>query len=181
MTLKSSEIKNFLSWRVSTALKSLIVASASCHIALPHFVRPMLRVLKFVLKIIFQSPELDRSIFFSRWFSVSKKSVYSFCHWVRLIELSSWFNINPCYFKSMYSPWRWASSWRSSWFCFSLGSACKRKYVFVVEVSWSLSSYSLSSKSVTNLFRPWEILTHEWELSLFTDSNLISTPCLPCR
>ena len=34
---------------------------------------------------------------------------------------------------------------------------------------------------MTNLFKPWEILTHEWELSLFTDSNLISTPHLPCR
>ena len=53
--------------------------------------------------------------------------------------------------------------------------------VFVSEVSCSLTSYSLSIISVTNLFKPWEILTHEWELSLFTDSILISTPCLPCK
>ena len=45
-----------------------------------------------------------------------------------LIELSSWFNINPYSFKNRSSPWRRASSWRSSWVCFSLGSACKRKY-----------------------------------------------------
>ena len=51
----------------------------------------------------------------------------------------------------------------------------------ISEVSCSLSSYSLSIKSVTNLFNPWEILTHEWEVSLFTDSILIPTPYLPCR
>ena len=53
--------------------------------------------------------------------------------------------------------------------------------IFVSEVSCSLSSYSLSIKSVTNLFKPWEIMTHEWELSLCTDSILIATPYLPCR
>ena len=42
-------------------------------------------------------------------------------------------------------------------------------------------SCSLLFKFVTNLFMPWEILTHQWELSLFTDSILISTPNLPCR
>ena len=47
MTLKSSEMKNFLSRRVSTILKSFLVASASCHLALPHVVRPILRVIKF--------------------------------------------------------------------------------------------------------------------------------------
>ena len=53
---------------------------------------------------------------------------------------------------------------------------------FISEISCSsASSYSLSIKSVTNLFSPWEILTHERELSLFTDSILISTPYLPCR
>ena len=51
----------------------------------------------------------------------------------------------------------------------------------ISEVSCSLSSCSLLYKSVTNLFKPREILTHEWELSLFTDIILISTPYLPCR
>ena len=37
------------------------------------------------------------------------------------------------------------------------------------------------TKSVTNLINPWEILTHEWELSLCTDTILIPTPYLPCR
>ena len=53
--------------------------------------------------------------------------------------------------------------------------------VFVWEVSCSLSSCSLLLKSVTNFFKPWEILTQEWELSLFTDSILNSTPYLPCK
>ena len=43
MTLKSSEIKKFLSWRISTVLKSFLVSSASCHCTLSHFIRPMLR------------------------------------------------------------------------------------------------------------------------------------------
>ena len=52
----------------------------------------------------------------------------------------------------------------------------------ISEVSCSLLSFPLLLlKSVTNLFKPWEILTHEWELSLFTDSILISTPYFPCK
>ena len=53
--------------------------------------------------------------------------------------------------------------------------------VFVTEISCLLSSCSLSIKSVAKLFNPWEILTHEWEMSFFTDSILISTAYLPCR
>ena len=37
-------------------------------------------------------------------------------------------------------------------------------------------SCSLLFKFVTTMFKPWEILTHEWELCLFTDLILISTP-----
>ena len=35
MTLKSSDVKNLLSWRISTILKSFLVTSSSCHDALP--------------------------------------------------------------------------------------------------------------------------------------------------
>ena len=52
----------------------------------------------------------------------------------------------------------------------------------ISELSCSLSSSSLLLlKSVTNLFKPWEILTHGWELSLITDAILFSTPYLPCK
>ena len=70
-------------------------------------------------------------------------------------------------------------------FALAVGRLAKaRAFVFnakcsncISEVSCSLLSFSLLLlKSVTNLFQPWEILTHEWELSLFTDSILISTP-----
>ena len=40
---------------------------------------------------------------------------------------------------------------------------------------------SLLFKFTTNLFDPWEILTQEWVLSLFTDQTLISTPYLACK
>ena len=42
-------------------------------------------------------------------------------------------------------------------------------------------SCSLLFKFVTKLLEPWEILTQEWELSLFIDIILISTPYLPCK
>ena len=58
-----------------------------------------------------------------------KKSVQSFCHWVRMIELSSWFNISPYSFTSRYSSCGWASRGRSSRFCFGIWSACKSKYI----------------------------------------------------
>ena len=44
----------------------IFFSSSSCHAALPRFIRPMLRSLKIVLKIIFSSPEFNRSIFFSK-------------------------------------------------------------------------------------------------------------------
>ena len=52
--------------------------------------------------------------------------------------------------------------------------------VFVSEFSCSSSSYSLSIKSVTNLFNPSEILNHEWELTV-CNSFPIPTPYLPCK
>ena len=61
--------------------------------------------------------------------TMTKKSVQSFCYWVRLIGLSSWFNISPHRSTNKYSSCRWASRGRSSWFCFSLWSACKSKYI----------------------------------------------------
>ena len=48
--------------------------------------------------------------------------------------------------------------------------------------SWTSGiSCSLLFKFITNLFDPWENLTHEWELSVFVDIILISTPYLPCK
>ena len=43
-------------------MKSFLVASASCHVALPHIIRPILRVLKFVPKINHLSVSRIRSL-----------------------------------------------------------------------------------------------------------------------
>ena len=55
----------------------------------------------------------------------------------------------------------------------ALNRLCKRKYFrFRCRCLLLVVVVFLSIKSVTNLFKPWEILTHEWELSLFTGSIL---------
>ena len=52
MTLNSSEKKNFLSWWITTILKSFLDSSASCHSTLPLFIWPMSRMHKIVPKIL---------------------------------------------------------------------------------------------------------------------------------
>ena len=76
MTLKCSEITNFLSWRDSTILYCFLVASASCHLALPHIIRPMLRVLKFV-----RTTYIPLEVFLSiQWiFWILSKNLTNFC------------------------------------------------------------------------------------------------------
>ena len=69
----------------------------------------------------------------------------------------------------------WPGKSTSFWFHPILQSPRQNKYFRVSskkysnctsETSSSLSSSSLLLKSVTNLSNPWEILTHEWDLSL---------------
>ena len=57
--------KEFLVLTSQYSIEKFLVASASLHLALLRFIRPMLRVLKIVPKIIFQSPEFNRTIFLS--------------------------------------------------------------------------------------------------------------------
>ena len=64
MALKSSELQD-CSWWISTVLVSLLVSSSSCHAFLPLFVRPMMTIQEVFLKIVFDSPEFNRSIIFS--------------------------------------------------------------------------------------------------------------------
>ena len=122
MTLKSSEVKNFLSWRVSTILKSFHVASAS-HLSLPYIIRPTLRVLKFVPTIIFQSPEFRSRHLLLEVVVHNEKSMQSYCHWIEFLV-----HFQSISFTNRYSFCRWASSGRSSRFCFGLWSACKSKH-----------------------------------------------------
>ena len=153
MTLKSSKIKNFLSWRISTILKSFIVASASCHLPLPHIIKPILRVLESVLKI--KSFSLQNSILIE--VILCRRRVCSFCHWVSLIKLSTWFNINRFLSKigTVLKDEQVVEGLLG--FAFALDRlANANTSVFISEVSCSLSSYSLLLKSVTNFFKPWE-------------------------
>ena len=80
------------------------------------------------------------------------------------------------------SPWRWVSSWRSSWFCSSLGSACKCKYFRLRCRGFVLVVVVLRvDQACGHCVQPWEIPTRERELSLFTDSILNFTPYLTCK
>ena len=91
---------------------------------------PMLRVLKFVPKIIFLISRIRFAPSSSRGNCPCRRRVFqSFCHWIRLIGLSSWLNVSPHSFTNRHSSCRWANRGTSSWFCFSFWSACKSKFI----------------------------------------------------
>ena len=109
-------------------------------------------------------------------------------HWKIGDWIYSWLNIGPSSFSNRYSSCGWADRIPSLWFCFGLWSALQNHLhsflTHILRTASQRSSCSLSSlllESGTNLFKPWEILTHEWESSLFTDLILISTIYLPCK
>ena len=69
-------------------------------------------------------------------------------------------------------------------FCFGIWSACKGTRIqfqrtFIELLFWGFLLIVVQIRD--NLFEPWEILTQEWEFSLFMDMILISTPYLPCK
>ena len=167
MTLRSSEIRNFLSWRVSTILKSFFLASASCHLALPHIIRPMLRVSNLLRRSSFSlqnsiAPSSSRGKRPWRRRVVSRFDTgYAWSDWapgslsihilsrIRKVLLDEQEEVGLLGFALAFDRLAKANT--------SVFNA--NTSVFVSEVSCSLSSYSLSIKSVTNLFNPWEILT----------------------
>ena len=61
--------------------------------------------------------------------AMTKKSTQSFWHWVSDRRIIFWLNISPSSFTDRYSSCRWAGRSTSSWFCFSLWSARKSKYI----------------------------------------------------
>ena len=86
---------------VGTILKSFLVASASCHLVFSIHHQTNVESAQIRSEDIFQSPEFDRPIFFLFKEILVEEECLFFCHWVRMIELSSWFNINPFSFKNM--------------------------------------------------------------------------------
>ena len=128
MTLKSSEIKEFL---VLTSQYNIEIFSCC------------LRLLALMLFHISSDQCWEFSKSFRRLSlnlqnSIAPSSSRGFWPWRRRvvslfatgeceIGLSSWFNISPYSFTNRYSSCGWASRGRSSWFCFSLWSACKKQ------------------------------------------------------
>ena len=93
-----------------------------------HFVRPMMKVQEMFQKIIFYSPELIRSIIFSRKTSMTKKTNQVLWCFIIGDWIFSWFNIDPTSFTSKYGSCGWAVKavkiW-FLWFSLCLWSACK--------------------------------------------------------
>ena len=125
MSLKSSEINNY-SWNISAVLISPFCSSSCSHACFPTIIRPTLRLWKMILKIVLNSPELNRSVFFSLYcFRVSKKMDYFLRNLVRRERRISWFNINPLSFIHR-NDVRWIINRFSPLrFCFCLSSGCK--------------------------------------------------------
>ena len=128
MTLKSSEIKNFLSWWISTILKYFLVSSAFCLCTRPLFIRPMLRSFKIVPKMIFN---LENSI--------TPSSSRSRLPWRRRVLScfdTGWSMTNNLVvqYRSKFFP-QWVQFLWMNWqkyvfaFCFYLWSARKSKYI----------------------------------------------------
>ena len=180
MTLKSSEIKNFLSWWISTILKSCLVGLRLWPSYSSTFHQDQCwDCTRFAPKIIFKSPEFESLLLllevddhWRRWV------LCCFWHWVSDCRIIFWLNISPLSFPDGYGFFvDELAGVRLRGFVLGFDRLAKAStFVFnaissncISEVSCSFSSSSLLLlKSVTNLFKPWEILTHEWELSLFS-------------
>ena len=115
MSFKSSEIN--CSWISSTILKSPFCSSSCCQTCFPSTVRPILCLWKLIPKIILNSPEMNRSIFFSMYFLwVTKKMNHFLRNLVFGEGMFPWFNIDPLpSFHGNDSWWR-ASKFSSLWF-----------------------------------------------------------------
>ena len=98
---KARRWKKFLSWWVSTILKSFLVSSPFCHCTLPHFSRPMLRLHKTVPKnsfLISIIPSLHRLLEVDD--HDEEKSTQLFWHWVSDWRIIFWLNISPLSFSN---------------------------------------------------------------------------------
>ena len=61
--------------------------------------------------------------------TMTKKSTQLFWHWIIDEGIILWFNIGPSSFPNGYSLCEWAGRSTSLWFCFSLWSTRKSKYI----------------------------------------------------
>ena len=170
MTLKSSEIKNFLSWRISTILRSFLVASASCHSTLPFFIRPVESTqMRTEDNLLISKNSIAPSSSRGNWpwrrrvlnrfdtglaifdWVPGSMSVHILSQ-IGTVLVDEQEEVRLRGFALAFDLFAIAST-----FVFNANSSN-----FISEVSCSLPSSSLLLKSVTNLFNPWEIQTHEW-------------------
>ena len=179
MALKSSEEQD-CSRRISSTLGSFLVSSSSCHVFLPLVVRQYKKCswrLSLILQNSIAPPRSRCSLPWRRWINFFDTSSSE-------IEYS-----RGSTSVQILSPIRkvLVDELAESCLC-GFGLAFDR---LVKSPAFNINAYSsnctsevsssLLFKFVTNLFEPWEILTHEWELSLHIDVILISTPYLPCK
>ena len=179
MSLKSSEINN-CSWIISTVLEYPFYSSSCCQTCIPSIVRPMNRLWELILKIFFNSLEMNRSVFFSMhllWMTKKKRYFLRYLIFRErnfpgsisiqfLLSKGTILGEEPA--GSLLCGFAFAFDWHANSFALSFNAYSS---------SWSSGIYvSLLLKSVTNLFKPWEILTQEWVLSLFKDIIPTSTP-----
>ena len=107
MSLKSSEINNY-SWNISAVRIFPFRSSSCCQACFPTIVRPIRNLWKLTLKIFFDSPEMNRSIFFSMhllW--MTKKKRYFLRYLIIGGRIFPWFNVNRL--PSSNGDWSW---WR---------------------------------------------------------------------
>ena len=155
--LKSSEVENFSSWRISTVLKSFLVASAP---AILFFHTTSDQYCEYSNLFRRSSFSLQNSIApsSSRDNSPSRRKVF-----ILFATGYAWSNWAPGS-TSIHDFSRISTSLEDEQVVEGLLGfvlafdrlANANTSVIVVEVSCSLSSYYLSINSVTNLFRPWE-------------------------
>ena len=182
MTLKSSEVQD-CSWWISTILVSFLVSSSSCHAFLPPVVRPMRAIQEMFLKLSFNSPELNCSIIFSMYmFSMTKKMN----QFLRHFKIGDWIFSTSVQVLSRIGIVLW-KNWQVLVFVVLLlpliGMQNPSHPILTHILRAELLEFPARccSNSRPICFEPWEIPTQEWELSLFMDMILISTPYLPCK
>ena len=140
---------------------------------------------KYFQKILFSSSELNCPIIFSMHLLSMTKKMNQFLRYFIIGEwIFQWFNIGPSSFPNRKCSWRKTAGSLLRGFALAFDRHPK-SFAFnfnAYSSSWSSGiSCSLLFKFITNLFGPWEVLTQEWVLSLFTDEILMSTPYFPCK
>ena len=158
---------NDCSWIISATLEFPLCSSFCCQTCYPSTVRPMKRWIVGMVSENFLWFSRNRSVIISMYFLWMTKNMNRFLrNFIIGEKVFSWFNID--HIPSFAFPFAWlrksfASNY-NPWFALIFKNLC----VIVF-------------RSITSVFDPWEIPTHESVLSLLRDTILTSTSYLPCK